>query len=256
MKVLGIAIVIFSAGVILACSSGQEPQIADNIKTISQEPDMIEPSADVSDVVGDEVKVKISTAMGDMVIKLYNETPLHRDNFIKLVNEQFYDSLLFHRVMNQFMIQGGDPKSKNADPSQRLGGGGPGYTIPAEILPQFIHKKGALAAARQPDRVNPEKRSSGSQFYIVQGRQFDAATVDKMAASANSRLPADQQIFYTDEEKETYSTIGGYPSLDGGYTVFGEIVSGLEVVDKIAATRTDPNNRPLEDIRMFLEIVK
>jgi cyclophilin family peptidyl-prolyl cis-trans isomerase len=161
-----------------------------------------------------ETIVLMKTSMGDMKIKLYNETPLHRDNFIKLVKEKYYDGLLFHRVINNFMIQGGDPDSKNAPAGKQLGMGGPGYTVPAEILPQLKHKKGSLAAARDN---NPERRSSGSQFYIVQNA----------------------------------------PHLDGQYTVFGEVIEGLEVIDKIAAVKTNAAARPDVDVKIIsVTIVK
>lgn len=163
-----------------------------------------------------EPKVKISTSYGDMVLKLYNETPIHRDNFLKLVNEKFYDGLLFHRVINGFMIQGGDPLSKNATPTQMLGMGDNGYTLLAEFNPALKHKKGALAAARTN---NPEKRSSGCQFYIVQNQN-------------------------------------GTPQLDMSYTVFGEVISGFDVIDKIAAVKTQPGDRPVEDVRMTITLVK
>ena len=161
-----------------------------------------------------ETIVLLKTTMGDMKIKLYNETPLHRDNFIKLVNQNFYDGVLFHRVIKNFMIQTGDPESKNAPAGKRLGSGGPGYTIPAEILPQFKHKKGVVAAARMGDQVNPKKESSGSQFYIVHNDN-------------------------------------GTPHLDGGYTVFGEVLEGLDVVDKIATVQTAPGDRPVEDVKII-----
>lgn len=194
-----------------------------------------------------EQLVKISTQYGDMIIKLYNGTPLHRDNFIKLVQEGFYDSLLFHRVINGFMIQGGDPQSKNAMPGQMLGNGGPGYTIPAEFRKEYFHKKGALAAAREGDQVNPEKRSSGSQFYIVQGRTFTNMQLNQMEQQMMRRIPW--------EQKEVYMKVGGTPHLDGNYTVFGEVISGMEVIDKIAAVKTDRNNRPVEDVRMTITLL-
>ena len=191
--------------------------------------------------------VKISTAHGDMIVKLYDETPQHKDNFVKLVKEGFYDSLLFHRVMGEFMIQGGDPDSKGAATGARLGSGGPGYTIPANFNPAFVHKKGALAAARQPDQVNPDKESSGSQFYIAQGRAWSDAEIDQM----------EQQVgwTYTEEQREAYRT-GGTPFLDNNYTVFGEVVEGLDVIDKIAAVPVDPAKRPFDDIMMSIEIIK
>ncbi len=193
-------------------------------------------------------KVIISTRLGDIKIALYNETPLHRDNFIKLAKQGFYDSLLFHRVIRDFMIQGGDPVSKNAKAGQPLGMGGPGYTIPAEILPQFIHKKGAIAAARQGDQVNPKKESSGSQFYIVQGSVVDENQLLNFTQMTGRK--------YNAEELTIYKTIGGTPHLDGGYTVFGEVYEGLDVIDKIAAVSTDGQNRPFEDIRMTVKVLE
>jgi len=190
--------------------------------------------------------VKISTPKGDMLVKLYNETPKHRDNFIKLVEEGYFDDLIFHRVMSEFMIQGGDPDSKNATAGQALGRGGPGYTVPAEFNKNLIHKKGALAAARQPDQVNPTKASSGSQFYIVQGKPTTEQELMMMSRQAG--------VSYTDEQKEIYSTIGGTPFLDQNYTVFGEVIDGMQVIDEIAAVQTDPRDRPLEDIKMSMKV--
>ncbi len=188
--------------------------------------------------------VLLQTSMGDMVIRLSDSTPLHRDNFLKLVKQGFYDSLLFHRVINNFMIQAGDPISKNARAAQPLGGGGPGYTIPAEFRTTLFHKKGVIAAARQGDDVNPEKASSGSQFYIVQGRKFTDGGLDSVETIRlkGRKIPADQ--------REVYKTIGGTPHLDLGYTVFGEVVSGLDVIDKIAAVPTNRNagDRPTENV--------
>jgi len=157
---------------------------------------------------------ELKTTQGTMTIRLYSETPLHRDNFIKLASERFYDNILFHRVIEGFMIQCGDPQSRNAAPGQRLGSGGPGYTVPAEFVPELVHKKGAIAAARTGDSVNPEKASSGSQFYIV--------------------------------HNETTCR-----QLDGNYTVFGEVIEGLDIIDKIAATETGPADRPVKDIRII-----
>jgi len=162
-------------------------------------------------VSGQSTKVKIETSKGVMTVILYDDTPLHRDNFIKLVEKGYYNDLLFHRVIKDFMIQGGDPDSKNAPAGQQLGMGGPGYTIPAEILPKYKHKKGALAAARTN---NPEKASSGSQFYIVHNNN-------------------------------------GTPHLDGQYTVFGEVIDGFEVIDAIANVKTAPGDRPIEDVKII-----
>ena len=166
---------------------------------------------------------------------------------VKLVKSRYYDSLLFHRVIANFMIQGGDPQSKNAKPGQMLGNGGPDYTIPFEYVPEYVHKRGAVAAARMSDNVNPKKESSGSQFYIVQGRKF---TMDEL------NILEQRGFKFTDEQKQIYSTIGGSPHLDGQYTVFGEVISGMDVVDKIASLPTDRNNRPLQDVKFTIEIVE
>ncbi len=247
--------------------------------------------------------VQISTALGIIKVKLYNETPIHRDNFLKLVREKTLDSTLFHRVISNFMIQGGDVTSKNATPEAMLGNGDVGYTLPAEIKPAFFHKKGALAAARQGDNVNPLKASSGCQFYIVQGNKFAPSDLDAMENRHNMQLKQGlfQQIImrpendalknrfianqqnqnqdslavlnkiaedltnaeaaklvpfkYSEEQKKVYSEIGGTPHLDGEYTVFGEVIEGLEVIDKIAAVEKGSNDRPKQDLRMFCKIV-
>ncbi len=187
-----------------------------------------------------ETTAVIETNMGDITLKLYDDTPQHRDNFIKLAKEGYYDSLLFHRVIDGFMIQAGDPESKGAPKRKRLGSGGPGYTIPAEISANHIHKKGALSAARQGDQVNPEKRSSGSQFYIVQGQVFTNEQLDMFEKQMD--------VKFTEEQREIYTTLGGTPHLDGAYTVYGEVIEGLDVVDKIAAVKTMPGDRPVEDV--------
>lgn len=190
------------------------------------------------------VKFVIHTDFGDMKGILYNETPKHRDNFVKLATEGYFDGLLFHRVISGFMIQGGDPDSRNAKAGQRLGMGGPGYTVPAEFNSALIHKKGALSAARMGDQQNPQKASSGSQFYIVQGT--------KQSASQLAQGP----VKYSEAQTQVYQTVGGTPFLDGGYTVFGEITEGLEVIDKIAAVQKDASDRPLTDVKMTVKIVK
>lgn len=245
------------------------------------------------------MKAKISTTLGDITVALYDETPLHRDNFAKLAKEGYYNGTIFHRVIKDFMIQGGDPDSKNPTPSGRYGTGGPDYTIEAEIKPGLIHKRGALAAARQGDEVNPERRSSGSQFYIVWGQTYKASQMGQI--SKQMEMQAQQQIFnklvqenrsrimqlrrnrdqaalmelqddlvaqthaiaaeqgvhgLTDQQKETYSTIGGTPHLDGQYTVFGEVVDGLDVVEKIQNAATGQGDRPKEDIFMNVSIVE
>jgi peptidyl-prolyl cis-trans isomerase B (cyclophilin B) len=240
--------------------------------------------------------VTIKTKYGDMTAILYDETPKHKENFIKLAKEHYFDSLLFHRVIEGFMIQGGDPTSKNARPGEHLGDGGPGYTIDAEFNSKFYHEKGALSAARTSDNQNPTKASSGSQFYIVQGKkwtedelkfdmnQFNVAMQKFFQNPANKPTLDSMMAFYQSDqeqymqmlkhirprvEKETgiktektvspeavkiYSTVGGAPHLDGQYTVFGKVIKGLEVIDKIAAQPKDENNRPIEDIRMVVTV--
>lgn len=185
-------------------------------------------------------KVLIETSMGNITIALYNETPQHRDNFIKLVKEGYYDGVLFHRIIQGFMIQTGDPDSKTAKPGQRLGMGGPEYRIPAEFVPTLFHQRGAVAAARDN---NPAKASSGSQFYIVDGKTYDESYLNMISQRTGKT--------FTEEQKHVYSTIGGAPFLDGDYTVFGEVVSGMIIVDKIAAQQKDANDRPLEDIKII-----
>jgi peptidyl-prolyl cis-trans isomerase B (cyclophilin B) len=185
--------------------------------------------------------IVMETSLGNIEILLYDDTPLHRDNMIKLIKEGYYDGQLFHRVIQNFMIQGGDPHSKGAEKGQRLGTGGPGYTIDAEIRDQYFHKKGALAAARQGDAVNPQRKSSGSQFYIVQGQVLTEAQL----ATLQTRGVHDP---FTPQEIEAYTTVGGTPHLDDSYTVFGEVLSGMDVVDAIAAMPTDNNDRPAQDI--------
>lgn len=253
-------------------------------------------------------KVLIHTDLGDIKIVLFDETPKHRDNFLKLVQNGTLDSTLFHRVISQFMIQGGDVDSKRAKPGVMLGNGELGYTIPAEFNPSLYHKRGALAAARQGDEVNPNKESSSCQFYIVQGKTYTDSMLNNVQAGMDQQLkqkifskiigdPANvvlresfirAQVRYqtmgqpdslnywsafinpqidaefaktphrviTEEQRKAYRTIGGTPFLDGGYTVFGEVVSGMETVDKIAAQQVDRNSRPLVDIRMTMKIVK
>ena len=239
-------------------------------------------------------QVKIETTMGEIVVELYNETPKHRDNFIKLAKEGVYDSTLFHRVIRQFMIQAGDPESKNAADTAQLGSGDVGYTIPAEFVPKFFHKKGALAAARMGDDVNPERASSGCQFYIVTGRKFREAQLldmagqknnarmdtlfnqlarkhmkeiyklrkandqdgllelqDSLEAQAYALYKEEEPFMFTPEQVTSYTTIGGAPHLDGSYTVFGQVVSGMETVEKIEGTKTGKADRPVENVRIL-----
>jgi len=206
-------------------------------------------TAKISFTVEGMKKIKISTDMGDMVAVLYNRTPQHRDNFLKLAGEGFFNDLLFHRVINNFMIQGGDPQSKGAEAGRPLGAGGPGYTVPAEFaFPDLYHKKGALSAARQGDQSNPQKASSGSQFYVVQGKKAMPQELQQLEQRLNTK--------YTPEQIETYRTTGGTPFLDSNYTVFGEVIEGLDVIDKIATVETAPGDRPLEDVKMTITVVE
>lgn len=242
------------------------------------------------------MKVRIQTMLGDIVVRLYDETPIHRDNFVKLVKEGYYDGTLFHRVIKDFMIQGGDPDSKGAPAGKMLGVGGPDYTLEAEIKDGLFHKRGALAAARQGDEVNPERRSSGSQFYIVWGqvynegqlRQFSKQLRMQQVQSAFNQLAAqhrdeimqmrrnrdraglqelqdklvaeaEKQVKgngLTAEQMNVYSTIGGTPHLDGQYTVFGEVEEGLDVVEMIQQSATGRGDRPVDDIEMRITVIE
>lgn len=191
--------------------------------------------------------IKLKTTEGTIILRLSDSTPLHRDNFLRLVKAHYFDGLLFHRVIRNFMIQGGDPDSKKAPAHQPLGNGGPGYTIPAEFRAGLFHRKGVLAAAREGDNINPQKASSGSQFYIVQGKRFTDAGLDSVETFRlkGRKIPSDH--------REVYKTLGGTPHLDGNYTVFGEVVRGLDVVDRIASVPTsqgEDHDRPLKDVRI------
>lgn len=247
----------------------------------------------------------LSTSYGDMKIKLFKETPLHSNNFLKLAKKGFYDSLLFHRVINKFMIQGGDPDSKHANDTAALGNGDVGYWIPAEFNPKIYHKKGRLCAAREGDDINPKKESSGCQFYIVMGKTFDSVSLKKAEIRVNHYVVSkinytvafggksqalkalylrlqqqnknDSITFlckqltdpvsiaeynktphytFSEEQKKVYTTIGGTPHLDNNYTVFGEVIEGLEIIDKIAGVKTDKNDRPLQNVRMKIKVVE
>jgi cyclophilin family peptidyl-prolyl cis-trans isomerase len=195
-----------------------------------------------------QTRAMLTTDYGTMVLVLSNKTPLHRDNFVKLVKQHFYDSLLFHRVIKDFMIQGGDPESKHARQGQHLGESSLKYTLTAEFDTALFHKKGALAAAREADADNPKKSSSSTQFYIVQGKTFTDDEMDKMEDKLKIKIP--------ENHRKVYRTVGGTPFLDMNYTVFGEIISGLDVIDKIAAVPKDNNNRPIQNIRMKIIILK
>lgn len=242
--------------------------------------------------------VLIETEYGNMKIKLYDETPKHRDNFIKLADKGFFDATLFHRVIDGFMIQGGDPDSKNAKSGQRLGEGGPGYQVEAEFRKELFHKRGVIAAAREGDAVNPERKSAGSQFYIAQGRVYKPEEIDSVVEKINrrrrsmifdrlkegkrkemddlqksgdmiklqevvnslnqevERIWEKEKLQLTEEQKTAYTTVGGIPHLDGQYTVFGEVIEGMDIIDKIAAVDRDKYDRPLKDVRMKVKILK
>lgn len=233
--------------------------------------------------------ILIETDFGNMKIKLYDKTPKHKENFIKLAKSGFFDGLLFHRVIKDFMIQGGDPDSKNAPAGKMLGNGGPGYEIDAEFNDSLFHKKGVIAAAREGDNVNPLKKSSGSQFYIVQGRKFSDEELNKLEEqislgnyinlhpeigkqASEYRMTGNKPAFDSlieeiknrkdykaykipEYQRKIYKTIGGTPHLDGNYTVFGEIVEGLDVIDKIASVKTDKNDRPIKDVKMTVKVI-
>ena len=184
--------------------------------------------------------VEMETNYGKVRFLLYEETPMHKENFIKLVESEFYNGLLFHRVIKKFMIQGGDPKSRDAKPGQILGEGSLDYTIPPEFNPELFHKRGALCAARWGDDVNPKKESSSCQFYIVQGRVFSNEELDRMETNGVGK--------FSPEQRKVYTTIGGAPHLDGNYTVFGEVIEGMDVVDKICMARCDKHDRPERDV--------
>jgi cyclophilin family peptidyl-prolyl cis-trans isomerase len=193
--------------------------------------------------------VEMITDKGIIIIRLSDSTALHRDNFLRLAKQGYYDSMLFHRVIKDFMIQSGDPNSKHAKPEEQLGNGDPGYTIPSEFRASLFHYKGVIAAAREGDDVNPSKASSGSQFYIVQGKKYSAGLLDSAEVSKKIKLSAQQ--------KQAYTKIGGTPWLDGGYTVFGEVIKGLDVIDSIATVKTDSSDRPVHDVRIIkMKLVK
>ena len=192
----------------------------------------------------------IHTSLGDIYVRLYDETPKHKENFLKLASEHFYDSTTFHRVIKEFMVQGGDPYSKDAQKKNMAGQGGPGYTVPAEFVAAYYHKKGALAAARMGDQMNPKRESSGSQFYIVHGKTFTKEELDNMEKRLASAVPGFKM---TEAQRNDYMTLGGAPFLDQQYTVYGEVTQGLDVIDKIAAVAVAPGDRPLQDVTMRVE---
>jgi len=209
---------------------------------------------DGQDVTTGTIKIKIETTLGDIVVRLYDATPIHRDNFVKLVKEGYYDGTLFHRVIKNFMIQGGNPNSKNVPADKPLGGANPGYTLEPEFRKGLYHKRGALAAAREGDETNPERRSSGSQFYIVWGRTFSPRQMEYLADKMKAERHGPEG--WTEEQQNIYATVGGSPHLDGQYTVFGEVEEGLSVVEKIQSTPTGPDDRPLENIEVKMTVIE
>lgn len=277
-----LAVCIFA---LVACSNGAKVQ-----QGVTSKPQNVNNKR----ILPEMTKVELKTSLGDIVVGLYKETPKHHENFVKLVNEGYYNGVLFHRVINEFMIQTGDGNSKTAKPGQMLGTGDPGYTVEAEfVYPKFFHKRGALAAARTGDQVNPERRSSGSQFYIVTGKKYNEQQLAQMehqmdmmnkqnifqakASAMQSEImrlrmardtagvealrqqliaeteaeAAKNPVKLTPEQREAYTTVGGTPHLDGQYTVFGEVLEGMDVVAKIEAVATDRNDRPSEDIKII-----
>ena len=237
-KITTKTIILISVVFFIGCSSTKNSENS----TAQKEKNTLENEAQQINKAEKMTKVLIQTTMGDITLALYNETPLHRDNFIKLVNEHYYDGVLFHRIIQHFMIQCGDPDSKTAKQGQALGNGGPGYTIPAEFVSTLYHKRGAVAAARLGDNVNPKQESSGSQFYIVDGQTFPKEQLEILGMRTGKPL--------TQEQIDCYTTLGGAPHLDGSYTVFGEIISGMDIVDKIAAQPKDKRDRPVTDIKI------
>ena len=274
MKRISILLTLAVWGMMLACTDSQQKS-----KSMNQ---------------GNETLVRLETTEGNITVKLYDETPKHRDNFIKLAKEGDYDSTLFHRVIKNFMIQAGDPQSKTASDTATLGSGDVGYTLPAEINPKFFHKRGVLAAARLGDEVNPNRESSGCQFYIVTGRKFSEAQMinmenqmnearldnifnelarkhmkeiykmrkandtegllelqDSLEAQARAQVAKEPALKYSKEQIQAYTTIGGAPHLDGSYTIFGEVIEGMEIVDKIEKVKTNRADRPEKDIRIL-----
>ena len=246
--IIGLALMSNTSG----CSSSPDKVITQRaapISTVAQEAPVVEPTFQLDKA--EDTLVEVTTRFGTMMVQLYPETQGHRRNFLKLVQQGFYDDLLFHRCIKGFMIQGGDPNSKGAAQGQALGMGGPGYTIPAEFNPKFINKRGTLCAARQGDQVNPKKESSGSQFYIVQGKTWSDQELDQLEKNIAMRNPG---FKYTPEQRTAYKTAGGTAQLDMDYTVFGEIVSGMAVIDSIAAQPT-MRDRPLNDVTMRMKVV-
>lgn len=276
-----------------ACNNGDTSRMTgQNNSTTTEQPTVMDNNTATDKA--ENTTVVITTTLGDITVRLYNDTPIHRDNFLKLAQEGYYDGVLFHRVINDFMVQAGDPDSKGAPAGKMLGTGDPGYTLDAEIVyPKYFHCRGALAAARQGDEVNPERRSSGSQFYIVTGKAYNSGQLAQMEKQLDmarqqeifNRLASERRdqimdlrrnrdqaglqalqdelialtqteaaknpIRFTDEQRAAYTTDGGTPHLDGQYTVFGEVVCGMDVVDKIQKVETDRNDRPKEDIRII-----
>ncbi|NPA44277.1 MAG: peptidylprolyl isomerase [Chlorobi bacterium] len=277
-------VLIFSFVLIFGCGNSENNKTQDKKDTLEKK-ELV-----VDTVVPNSDYVMIETEFGNMKVKLYDETPKHKANFLKLANKGFFDGLLFHRVIKDFMIQGGDPDSKNAAPNVMLGNGGPGYQIDAEFNDSLFHKKGVIAAAREGDQVNPLRKSSGSQFYIVQGKKYTDKQLDYMEeqSSLNDYIlkhPEIKEQFaelqraedvdglnklivdikkkkdftinkIPDFKRKAYKEIGGTPFLDNAYTVFGEVVEGMDVIDKIASVKTGQADRPVEDVKMKIKVIE
>jgi len=242
----------------------------------------------------DSQYIKVHTSKGDIIIRLYNQTPKHRDNIVKLAEEKYYDGQIFHRIINNFVVQGGDPTTKNAKPDSLYGNGGPDYLIDAEFVDSLIHKRGAVGMAREGDDINPEKKSAGSQFYIVKGKVLTNPQLDELEKKAESKNKSNlyKKIFtdklanqkdqnkidsislsldvsiafdsiwetlpkfkFSDQQRKIYTTLGGIPHLDGNYTVFGEVVQGMDIIDELSAVDTDINDRPLKDIKFSISVI-
>jgi cyclophilin family peptidyl-prolyl cis-trans isomerase len=242
---LGIGAALLLTGTLAACSGDGRSQPADQAQDGSAVDVPVHPD---HDGMTENALYTIDTPLGRMVIRLYDETPGHRDNFRRLAAEGFYDGTTFHRVMEGFVVQGGDPNSRNGSPGT-VGQGGPGYTLPAEIVDGLYHRRGAVAAARQADSVNPERHSSGSQFYIVHGTQFD----EDMLAAVEEQIrqsPGRSNFRISAEAREIYMTEGGTPHLDGQYTAFGQVIEGLDIVKKLGAVQIGPGDRPVQPLAL------
>lgn len=288
-KILHLILLAFlTVSILISCNDAQNKTDEKNNETVNDNDNQTE--SNKNDEIIDAEFVLLETDFGNVKIKLYDETPKHKANFLKLANNNFFDNLLFHRVIKDFMIQGGDPESKNAAPDAMLGNGGPGYQIDAEFNDSLFHKKGVIAAAREGDQINPLKKSSGSQFYIVQGKKYTDEELDYMEEqnSINKYIMTHSEVLieldsiqHTQDKnaintffekikkkddfnlikipefkRKAYKETGGTPFLDNSYTVFGEVVEGLDVIDKIASVETKQGDRPVKDVKMKISVIK